>query len=111
MLRGRTKNQRMTDARKHKNAGQPQKHHGPAIGPRSAPTPETIEMFGYTFVITKDRGFIPGIGAFCTATAKLVGDNLPIPQAWCIWTGHGDTLEEALGFMTLKLQHEFEVQL
>lgn len=108
MLRGRTRNQRMTDARKRKNAGNPQNHRGPVVGLQPEPTAETMEIAGFTFAITKDRSFIPGFGSLYTATAKLIGDNLPIPQAWCVWTGNGDTPGEALGFMKLKIQHEFE---
>lgn len=108
MLRGRTRNQRMTDARKQKNAGRPPKHRGPALGSKPAPTPETMEIFGFTFVITKDQSYFHSIGWLYTATAKLTGDNLPLPQAWCVWTGHGGTAEEALTFMKLKIEHEFE---
>ena len=104
MLRGKTKNQRMTDARKHKNAGKPPKHRGPALGSNPAPTPETMGIAGFTFAITKDQSYFPGIGRLCTATAKLIGDNLPLPQAWCVWTGNGDTPEEALAFMKMKIE-------
>jgi hypothetical protein len=110
MLRNRTRNQRMTEMRKHKNAGKPQQHRGPAIGPRPAPTPETMEIASFTFAITKERTYFPGIGTLYTATAKLTGENLPLPQAWCVWTGNGDTPEEALSFMKLKIEHEFEAQ-
>jgi hypothetical protein len=109
MLRGRTRNQRMTDARKHKDAGKIHKHRGSAIDPTPAQTPETMVIANYTFAITKDRSYIPGLGPLFTASAKLIGDDLPLPQAWCRWTGHGDTPEEALRFMKMKIEHEFEV--
>jgi hypothetical protein len=74
-----------------------------AFTPYVPPAPETIEFSGITFEVKKSKDFIRGIGWFHSIEARMVGDRFIQ-----YWSGHGETEDEAMSTLRLKIQHQFE---